>query len=258
MLSRTKKVRTIRNSVTLKFGKLTHSSKNKVNTFSLPYIRQYFEELYSIFTEKQLDSSKGQYLLDIVADIQNECSLDEEEFIYLFNDPLYAKQTASEEKKQKEIMKLINQRAQEIRQEKIVTHNKELNQLLAFHEPGENAVKERSKEKPAKARHSETKITKKSAAVKIQSEEIEPPIQDSERKQELDTFDIEERGTKKKTTKKTIKKAKTKKDERDSTKKEVVSNKEKEKQKSLLDFGDDKKDSRDKKKKGSKNLLEFM
>lgn len=257
MLSRTKKVRAVRNSVTLKFGKLTHSSKHKVTNFSLPYIRLFFEELFQIYTNKQLDEPKAQQLLEIVADIHNEISLDEDEFIYLFNDPLYEKQTAAEEKKQKQLMKIIDEKALDIRKNKIVSHNIELNKLLQFKAPEKeksSKLNESTMNQPAsqvedkKTMPETLKTAKKKKTTKQREKDIPGPSK-------VDTFDQEEvkpakAPDKKKTLTESVNEKKTSKE---------GSSKGKDKQKGLLDFADAKNEDKEKKKKGSsKKLLEFM
>ncbi len=282
MLSRTKKVRAIRTSVTQKFGKLNHCSKNKINNYSLPYIRLVFEKLFESYVTKTIESDKGQSLLTTVAEMHNEISLEEDEFIYLFNDPLYEKQTAAEEKKQKALMKLIEERAQEIRTEKITSHNKELNQLLSFSTSSSQPAAQ-SETKPVSKKDSsslEKPKPKKSQKAPKPVEPVEEPVkiehqidsQTTSEEKPVDDFDLEEKKlkrTKKASSKQKIepekelsdkKKVKATSSEVDSeTSKPAKLKKEKGKQKGLFDFTnpDTKKDS-SKKKKDSRNLTDFL
>ncbi|MFV2016011.1 MAG: hypothetical protein ACC656_11310, partial [Candidatus Heimdallarchaeota archaeon] len=114
-LSRTKKVRDIRDSVNGKIGYLTHSSKNKTSLGTLPFVRIIFEELFNLYSKKQIDSEKGNDLLNNVAEIHNEVEFLDEELLFLFNDPLYEKPTPATEKKQKLLIKIIQETATEIR-----------------------------------------------------------------------------------------------------------------------------------------------
>lgn len=277
-MSRTKKVRAIRNSVTLKFGRLNHCSKNKINNFSLPYIRFLFEKLFELYTNKKIDTQEAQKLLTTIGSIHNEIALEEEEFIYLFNDPLYDKQTAAEEKKQKALIARVIERANEIRTDKILTRNRELNQLGTFIvsdkeksaqsdkqvllETVQNEGKKLSETKPIKKKRTSTKVKKEAEKSTENTNEI------------LDTFDLEEQRQqqqqqelkKKNPTKKekSIKSIKTVSPEEKepavdkTTEKESKKEKAKDKKKDLLEFTNPSKSSSKKKKAGTKNLSDFF
>ena len=262
MLSRTKKVRAIRNSVTQKFGRLNHCSKNKINNYSLPYIRLVFEQLFELYSSKKLDTSKGQDLLETVSSIHNQIDLEEEEFFYLFNDPMYDKQTAAEEKRQQTLIKLIEERALEIRKEKIITHNKELNRLLAFQYHARQVAPttkqpfaEGDKEVPT-TQELPKKKSRKVAAKKVVEEQSRTPD-----KKNLDTFELEEKNAKP-SKKKTTKRSGTQKEDEKISELALNPKKEKkdtERQKGLLDFTKpNKPTTKKKKKKDSKNLTDFM
>ena len=281
ILSRTKKTRAIRNSVTLKFGKLTHSSKNKINNFSLPYIRMFFEQLFESYINNKLETPEGQNLLTTVSSIHNEIELDEDEFIYLFNDPLYEKQTAAEEKNQKKLIKIIEEKDGEIRLYKIDSHNKNLNDLMTFQEKEDirsrtdqiSKSKGQQREVLSQEQSSdENSVPKISTTKKKRTKKtIEATSETNKALEELDTFDLEEEAPKKtkksKKIEKTVKKEKTSLEKQGTpaeTSTEVPVQKPsqikttKDKQKNLFEFTAPKKDQSDKKKKESKNLMDFM
>ena len=262
MLSQTKKVRALRNSVTLKFGHLNHCSKNKINAYSLPYIRLVFEQLFDLFSSKKLDTPKGQDLLEMVSSIHNEIGLEEDEFFYLFNDPMYDKQTAAEEKKQKGLIKLIEEKALEIRNEKIITHNMELNRLWAF--------QDHPKQESSSANHPSSVSDKpvltsqdqlKKNVSKVAARKVKEELTQKSEDKNLDTFELEEKIVKP-SKKKAKKGSETQKEEIKTSEPILNSEEEKkyaEKQKGLLDFTKpNKSTTKKKKKKDSKNLTDFM
>jgi replication factor C large subunit len=125
-LSRTKKVRDLRNIVTGKLGTITHSSQNKTADTTLPYVRLLFEQVFNLFIQKQLDTEKGKALLTTLAEIQNEAEFTEDEFLYLFNDPMFEKPTKTVEKKQKAVIILIEAKASELRVQHVQEFSEEL------------------------------------------------------------------------------------------------------------------------------------
>ena len=268
MLSRTKKVRSIKKSVTRKFGRMNHCSQNKITNYSLPYIRLTFEKLFELYASKKIDSEPGQNLLYTVSEIQNEIALEQEEFIYLFNDPLYEKQTAAEEKKQVALIKLIDEKALEIRKDKIVSHNKQINQLLTFQQPeisGTAATPIASSNQKTKLGNQIITDESSSSSSILASTAAESKQASS---QTLDTFDLEEKNVKssKRTRSPASQKRVSKKSVREQSKEEDLSKqstdsskdrKEKGKQKGLLEFTSPKK-GQTKKKKDSKNLTDFL
>ena len=270
ILSKTKKVRAIRASVTLKFGQLYHCSKNKINNYSLPYIRLHFEKLFELYSSKSIDTPKGKELLLTVSSIHNEIPLEDEEFIYLFNDPMYEKQTAAEEKKQKALIQLIKDKADELRTEKILSRNKQLNPLGSFtlltEEQKQESVEEKtvSNQKKAKTKKNSKKTSKQESVsfeeTHKQEESLEASNPDSH--DNIDTFDIDEKKPK------TVKKSKRKESipftgeqfsiSEIEQEKKIVEETKKEKQKSLFEFTNNKKVSSNKKKSDSKNLTDFL
>lgn len=131
-LSKSKKVRNLRASTSLKFGKLTHSSSNKTNFSTLPYIRLQFEELFRLFSKDLLATDKGLKIMESITEINNQIELEEDEFLYLFNDPLYEKPTDAIERKQKKLIKEIQKKTAELREQRVAEHNKNLQHTRKF------------------------------------------------------------------------------------------------------------------------------
>lgn len=123
-LSRTRKVRGIRDSVALKLGKIEHTSKAKVVESSLPFVRLQYEALFEQYSSKEGLTITGTDLLRSLAEVQAMVEFEEEELLYLFNDPLYNKPTKTQEKKQKELIKLLRQEAEKVEAQHVQEFNK--------------------------------------------------------------------------------------------------------------------------------------
>ena len=241
----------------------------------------FFEQLFESYINNKLETPEGQNLLTTVSSIHNEIELDEDEFIYLFNDPLYEKQTAAEEKNQKKLIKIIEEKAGEIRLDKIDSHNKNLNDLMTFQEKEDirsrtdqiSKSKGQQREVLSQEQSSdENSVPKISTTKKKRTKKtIEATSETNKALEELDTFDLEEEAPKKtkksKKIEKTVKKEKTSLEKQGTpaeTSTEVPVQKPsqikttKDKQKNLFEFTAPKKDQSDKKKKESKNLMDFM
>jgi replication factor C large subunit len=269
VLSRTKKVRGIRNSVTSKFGKLTHSSRSKINNFSLPYIRLLFEKLFEFYENQQLETPRGQKLLVSISEIQNYLELDEDEFMYLFNDPSYASDTGYE-KNQKKLIKIIQEKSLELREQNISKRNDQLNAEGKFkftNQVGnkneiENVLLQEitTSQNSHRKKISASKRPKKNVSVKISQTDNQLKEESESDNMSLDNFDLEEKILT--INPKNMKKNPLNNEMEDpipeSQQKEKKKTQKKEKKKSLFEFTNTETIDSEKKKKDSKNLMDFL
>ena len=170
--------------------------------------------------------------------------------------------------KQVALIKLIDEKALEIRKDKIVSHNKQINQLLTFQQPeisGTAATPIASSNQKTKLGNQIITDESSSSSSILASTAAESKQASS---QTLDTFDLEEKNVKssKRTRSPASQKRVSKKSVREQSKEEDLSKqstdsskdrKEKGKQKGLLEFTSPKK-GQTKKKKDSKNLTDFL
>jgi len=146
-LSRSKKVRNLRDSVALKLGSITHSSKHKVISSTLPYLRIQFELLFELFRKKELSSPQGVKIKQDLAYLQYQVKFETDELLYLFNDPLYDKPSKTTEKQQKDLINQLNQHSDLIQAEQVQITNQKFweNNSLAQHFTQSSASDHKSK-----------------------------------------------------------------------------------------------------------------
>ena len=239
-LSRTKKGRALRATVSQKIGQLTHSSMVKTNSSTLPYIRSFFEQLYYIYDKEELNTDKGKTILEMVSSIHQQINLEEEEFIYLFNDPMYEKPSAATEKKQKKLIKIIEIKTQELKDQSIENRLKVINQKKNISLFGIDV-----QHIPESINDKKDIIQEEKEIISSNKEDTQPNLKENKRN-----------ANKKKTISKEV--IQPEKNTSSTTKQDKIAKKSK--KTNLLDFTEEKTDSKadQKKKKDSKNIIDFM
>ncbi|MHA2362321.1 MAG: replication factor C large subunit [Candidatus Hodarchaeales archaeon] len=113
-LSKSRKNRNLRKIIASKIGAISHSSQSKVIDSVLPYLRLEFETLFNLYQKDDQINPQHQKLEKKIAFLHYQAQFTPDEFHFLFNDPLFDTPTKAVEKKQKELIKHLNNQAEVI------------------------------------------------------------------------------------------------------------------------------------------------